>query len=181
MVVGGFLPPCWVVGIHTARSLVDKGGCDRRGLLGTKNSGVARAHQLHLTRILDSRFLRQANNNVGGDMSSIKGVPAMDVLPEHFPYHDKGCNVSPSCLHCPLRQCRHDDPGWLRREGRAQRDTQVLHARRREGATILELARRYSISERTVHRILARAQNGGKRPRTTEWGPFPRQHARQQP
>lgn len=119
-------------------------------------------------------------------MSSIKGVPAMDVLPEHFPYRDDGCGVSPSCLRCPLRQCRYDSDAngnrnWLQREGRAHRDSQVLQTRRREGATVVELARRFAISQRTVHRILARAQSrrvGTEPSRTSEWQSFPQQPAR---
>ena len=94
-------------------------------------------------------------------MSSRKGVPAVDALPEYFPYRDSGCDVSPSCLRCPLPQCKYDDPGWLQRRRRAQRDRQVLNVRRREEATVLELAQRFQISQRTVHRILSRAQNGG--------------------
>ena len=111
-------------------------------------------------------------------MSSIKGVPAMDVLPEHFPYRDGGCEVSPSCLRCPLRQCKYDDPGWLQRERRGQRDNQVLQVRRQEGVTVPELARRFAISQRTVHRILARAQGCAKLPLTAEWHTFSQQHAR---
>ena len=93
-------------------------------------------------------------------MTSKKGVPKMDVLPEHFSYRDNGCEVSQSCLRCPLPKCKHDDPGWLRSYRRAQRD-RLLRVRRRENASVGELAQRFQISERTVHRILARA-NGGR-------------------
>ncbi len=85
----------------------------------------------------------------------------MDVLPEYFPYRDVGCDVSASCLSCPLPKCKYDDPGWLHRQRRALRDWQVLEAKRQEGVTITELAQRFSISQRTVHRILARADGNG--------------------
>ena len=88
-------------------------------------------------------------------MSSVKGVPAMDVLPEHFPYRDDGCDVSASCLACPLPTCKYDDPGRFHQEQRAHRDQQLLQARLRDGVTILDLSRRFRISQRTVHRILA--------------------------
>lgn len=94
-------------------------------------------------------------------MSSRKGVPAMDILPEYFPYRDDGCEVSPSCLRCPLPQCKYDNPGWLQRERRAQRDSRVIQVRCQEGVTIPELARRFDISQRTVHRILSRTQETG--------------------
>ena len=92
-----------------------------------------------------------------------KGMPKTDVLPEHFQYRDNGCEVSPSCLRCPLPKCKHDDPGWLRSYRRAQRDRRLLRVRSRENATVGELAQRFHISQRTVHRILARA-NGREAP-----------------
>jgi len=111
-------------------------------------------------------------------MSSIKGVPAMDVLPEHFPYRDDGCDMSSSCLRCQLRQCKYDDPGWLQREHRAHRDNRVLQVRRTEGVTVVELARRFAISQRTVHRILARAQGHPEPSMASNWQSFHRQPAR---
>ena len=90
-------------------------------------------------------------------MTSKKGVPKMDVLPEHFQYRDNGCEVSQSCLRCPLPKCKHDDPGWLRSYRRDQRDRRLLGVRSRENVSVGELAQRFQISERTVHRILARA------------------------
>ena len=119
-------------------------------------------------------------------MSSRKGVPAMDLVPEYFPYHDDGCEVSSSCLQCPLPQCKYDDPGWLQRRRRQERDGMVLQVRRMEGATIVELARRFEISQRTVHRILAQAnrglrdytQNGHSPPADPQWPPVSQQLAR---
>ena len=135
-------------------------------------------------------------------MSSRKGVPAMDTLPEYFPYRDDGCDVSPSCLVCPLPQCRYDSDAsgnrnWLQQERRTERDSRVLHVRRTERATVVELARRFAISQRTVHRILSRAQDGHSSPPTSssevppegepasrglsvapEWRPFLQQAAR---
>ena len=86
----------------------------------------------------------------------------MDLLPEYFPYRDDGCDVSASCLACPLPQCKYDDPGRFHRERRAHRDRQVLEARRRDGATVLELSKRFHISLRTVHRIMARTLIDGR-------------------
>ena len=98
-------------------------------------------------------------------MTSRKGVPTMDMLPEHFPYRDDGCDVSSSCLRCPLPRCKYDSDesgnvNWLQRERKAKRDQQVLRVRRKEGVTIVEIAHRFRISERTVHRILAESLNG---------------------
>lgn len=57
-------------------------------------------------------------------------VSVMDVLPERYPYRDEGCEVSPSCLECPLPQRKYDDPGWLQRYKRNERDREVLTAMR---------------------------------------------------
>lgn len=94
-------------------------------------------------------------------MTSKKGIPAMDVLPEYFPYRDDGCDVSPTCLRCPLPQCKYDNPGWLARVRRDARDRQVSRLHRDGGATINELARRFGLSVRTVHRILAKGSDDG--------------------
>ena len=90
----------------------------------------------------------------------------MDVLPEYFPYRDGGCDVSPSCLRCPLAQCKYDSDAsgnrdWLARLRRDSRDRQVLDARRCGSATINDLARRFGLSVRTVHRILAKGDDSG--------------------
>ena len=79
-----------------------------------------------------------------------------DTLPEHILYRDEGCNWFSSCLGCPLARCRYDDPGWVQEEARQRRDKEVLRTRRAEGKSIVELARAFAISTRTVHRILSR-------------------------
>ena len=84
--------------------------------------------------------------------------PIVDALPEFFPYRDEGCEVAPSCLRCPLLQCKYDDPLAYQSRKRGQRDEAVMDARKQEGATITELARRFDLSIRTVHRILARGR-----------------------
>ena len=77
----------------------------------------------------------------------------VDVLPERFPYRDDGCEVSVSCLRCPLPQCKYDDPGWLRREKRRERDQEVVTTLREQGLSVAEAADRFSLSERTVFRM----------------------------
>ena len=84
--------------------------------------------------------------------------PSIDALPEIVAYADTGCEVSPSCLRCPLPQCKHDDPVWYQQYRRQGRDRQVLEAHQAEGATVLQLAQRFSLSQRTIHRALRRAQ-----------------------
>ena len=86
----------------------------------------------------------------------------VDILPERHPYHDDGCDVSASCLRCPLPRCKYDVPNSARQERRDRRDAEIMAARRREGLTALELAERFGVSERTVWRALGR-QGAGER------------------
>ena len=86
--------------------------------------------------------------------------PIVDALPDFFPYRDDGCEVSPSCLRCPLSQCKYDDPLAYQRGLRRQRDQEVLDVRHRERVTVPELAQRFELSVRTVHRILRREREG---------------------
>ena len=83
-----------------------------------------------------------------------RNVPAIDHLPESTVYRDSGCDLHSSCLSCPLPRCRYDDPGWVQREEREGRDSQVRQARAIDHLTINELASRFGVSARTVHRIL---------------------------
>ncbi|MDZ4278856.1 MAG: helix-turn-helix domain-containing protein [Dehalococcoidia bacterium] len=84
-----------------------------------------------------------------------------DALPEHLDYRDGGCDLAPSCLRCPLERCRYDAPGGARRLLQAPRDD-ALRRRREEGIAIDALAAEFSVSRRSVFRILARgrARNG---------------------
>ncbi|MEK9676050.1 MAG: helix-turn-helix domain-containing protein [Chloroflexota bacterium] len=83
-----------------------------------------------------------------------------DTLPENTRYKDDGCDVSQSCLDCPLSLCKYDDPGWLQRESRRTRDDEVYRLRQ-EKVSVAEISERFGISTRTVHRIV---QRGGATP-----------------
>lgn len=86
----------------------------------------------------------------------------LDVLPELYVYRDDGCEVAPRCLQCPLPQCKYDDPGWLQRQQRQRRDSEVLAVRVKERLTVPQLARRFAVSQRTVFRILKRSESDGR-------------------
>ena len=51
-------------------------------------------------------------------------VIAEGTSPTYSHYPDNGCEVSPSCLSCPLPLCRYDDPqgyeNWKHRQRRAR-------------------------------------------------------------
>ena len=83
-------------------------------------------------------------------------------------YRDEGCEISPSCLRCPLPRCKYDEPHFARAQRRRQRDNLVVNARIREGLTVAEVARRFALSHRTVFRILRR--NGYGRTKSAPTG-----------
>lgn len=78
-----------------------------------------------------------------------------DTLPEHTRYKDDGCDMSPSCLDCPLPLCKYDDPGWIQRESKRVRDDSIYRARL-DGDAVNDIARRFGVSPRTVHRVISR-------------------------
>ncbi len=83
-----------------------------------------------------------------------------DALPEHTRYRDDGCDIHPHCLTCPLPRCRYDAPGGLRTLLNAYRDRRIIELRQ-GGIEVEELARRFSVSRRTVFRVLEK-RNGQK-------------------
>jgi hypothetical protein len=89
-----------------------------------------------------------------------------DALPEHIHYRDEGCELSPSCLHCPLPFCRYDHPGGLRHIRNRGRDSEIVRLRYRERLPISALARRFGVSRRTIFRVLKRANRKTAPPRT---------------
>ena len=80
----------------------------------------------------------------------------IDVLPARYPYRDDGCEVSASCLRCPLPQCKYDDPVWFHRQRRDARDMELAVALREGGLSVPEASARFSLSQRTIFRILRR-------------------------
>ena len=80
-----------------------------------------------------------------------------DSLPEHYPYRDDGCHVSPSCLSCPLAVCILDDPSQLQRaayEARQAARQPKIKALLVRGFGPGEIAEHLQISRRTVFREL---------------------------
>lgn len=80
-----------------------------------------------------------------------------DALPEESTYHDEGCELARACLSCPLPRCRYDDPGVRRNPLKNRRNHDIAHLRQAEGIGIGELAAKFGLSKRSVHRILRRA------------------------
>lgn len=77
--------------------------------------------------------------------------PWWQLLPEETVYRDTGCELSPSCLSCPLERCAEDQP-----RGRQRVRQRSLSATVRSlldmGYTQVQIARMLGVSDRTVGR-----------------------------
>jgi hypothetical protein len=82
-----------------------------------------------------------------------------DALPDRMPFPDTGCELAPSCLHCPLPRCKHDEPGGARKLTMSARDREIVLLRTKYRAPIRMLAKTYGLSRRSVFRILAAASD----------------------
>ena len=78
----------------------------------------------------------------------------------HYPahYEDRGCDVSESCLTCPLPRCKLDDyPAYLLYR-RKLRDQRIRKSVAVEGLTVDEAAQRFSVTVRTIFRAIQRVK-----------------------
>ena len=76
-----------------------------------------------------------------------------ELLPEEFPYEDRGCELFHSCLSCPFPDCLKEEPWGKARflkRGRAERMMELKKA----GKSAREIARIFEVSPRTVQRWL---------------------------
>ena len=87
-----------------------------------------------------------------------------DALPEHVNYRDRGCDLFPSCLSCPLPRCRYDEPGGVRAMLNRTRDREIRQMRFDDEVPVNEIARRFQVSRRTVFRALEGARGTRRDP-----------------
>ncbi len=80
--------------------------------------------------------------------------PRIDALPENLEYRDSGCDLYPSCLHCPLPRCRYDDRAGAAGMLRTGRDASILRLAERDGMPVDRLAEMFGLSRRTIFRVL---------------------------
>ena len=73
-------------------------------------------------------------------------------------YSDNGCEVALTCLECPLSRCKFDDMAWFISYRRLARDFRIASAVHSEGLSISEAAQRFSVTTRTIFRVLNRCR-----------------------
>ena len=85
----------------------------------------------------------------------------LDLPPEFCHYRDEGCELTVSCLSCPLPACIYDQPRGRQRWLKKARDRQIARLFATSGKSIKELALEFGVSERTVQRALKKLNSGG--------------------
>lgn len=78
-----------------------------------------------------------------------------DALPEHTDYRDTGCEVSPSCLSCPLPKCRYDDGGRVPTQRVVAREAAAIPLLA-AGLSVRQVANRLCVSTSAVKRVSVR-------------------------
>ena len=73
-------------------------------------------------------------------------------------YEDTGCEVARTCRECPLSRCKFDDMAWFITYRRLGNDFRTVAAIHSEGLSIKEAAQRFSVTRRTIFRILNRSR-----------------------
>ena len=82
--------------------------------------------------------------------------------PERFPSKDTGCKIATKflghqsrCLSCPYAECLEDTNQTPVRIDSKQKDEAIIE-RRKQGVKYSDLAIEFGITDRTIHRIIAR-------------------------
>ena len=93
--------------------------------------------------------------------SRFLGTPEieLDLPPEYCHYRDDGCEFADSCLNCPLPRCIYDQPRGRQRWLKRLRDKEIVRLASSDRKGVKELALRFSVSQRTVQRVLERMRN----------------------
>ena len=76
--------------------------------------------------------------------------------PHYYP--DNDCEVAANCLECPLSRCKFDDMDWFVKYRRMAQDLRMAAVIHREGLSVTQAAERFSITRRTVFRVLNRCR-----------------------
>jgi len=86
---------------------------------------------------------------------------ALGLLPEGVDWRDRGCELFPSCLSCPLPRCIEEESRGKQRLkvlARARRMAEL----RRDGKSVKEIAELFGVSKRTVQRGLYAQKSHGR-------------------
>jgi len=82
-----------------------------------------------------------------------------DNPPEYCHYTDEGCDLSASCLNCPLPVCVYEVPGGKQKLIKTKRAGEMVRLRNDDNRSVSEIAALFGVSTRTVQRALKAAKN----------------------
>ncbi|MBN1368841.1 MAG: hypothetical protein JW954_01225 [Dehalococcoidaceae bacterium] len=80
-------------------------------------------------------------------------APEPDRNSDFNNYRDEGCELSPSCLGCPLPCCAYELEGGVNRIIKSRRNDKILE-QAKKGVSPGSIAKNMKVSRRTVQRIL---------------------------
>ena len=80
-------------------------------------------------------------------------ISKLNLKNDEINFKDSGCRFSSSCLSCPIEICVYDNPSLVRNLEKNNRDNNIIKDRS-EGLSNQQIADKYNISIRTVHRSL---------------------------
>ena len=74
---------------------------------------------------------------------------------EYMDWKDTGCEISKSCLQCPLPVCKHDSPIWFSKYKNIAKYRVLFHLLSLPHTTedIFNMATHYNLASRTVFRL----------------------------
>ena len=78
----------------------------------------------------------------------------IDLAPEYCRYRDEGCELTSSCLSCPLPTCVYDQPRGRQRWLKTARNREMARLFGAGGRDVRQLADEFGVSTRTVQRAL---------------------------
>ena len=79
--------------------------------------------------------------------------------PDNVNWQDTGCEVSPTCLACPLPVCKYDMPRGVA-TARAVMRVPLIRSLRAKGLNDTEVARELGVSKRAIYRSLHGSYRG---------------------
>lgn len=69
-------------------------------------------------------------------------------------YKDVGCELSPSCLNCPLERCKYDEPDITPQMRRRREKLTRASALISEGKNVYEIAKIMGVSLRSAYKYV---------------------------
>jgi hypothetical protein len=84
----------------------------------------------------------------------LESTDYLDLSPEFYQYHDKGCELAESCLNCPFPGCIYDKKHDKTKLVKQERAREMARFYTEKESSIKDLATMFGVSSRTMYRDL---------------------------